>query len=180
MRLAELKSSGLRHREHWISFVEFSRQPVIASLGWPDDVLEQWLYDHANNTSFIADYGAIDLMEVRWTLDSIAATEIAKMPTGPSDRGCIEEYAENPSYWIGVRHSGVHVGVASAWETRGTWKRAPLFIERSFLDASVPGLQVLEGRTRVGILRGRLREGSLVAERHLAWVGRAKTKPGCS
>ena len=36
-------------------------------------------------------------------------------------------------------------------------------------------LQVVEGRTRVGVLRGRHRQGALVAERHLAWVGRSST-----
>ena len=66
-------------------------------------------------------------------------------------------------------------GVAQCWETHGTWKRWPILIDRRLLDPPESGLQVVEGRTRVGVLRGRHRQGILVAERHLAWVGRQQT-----
>jgi hypothetical protein len=35
-------------------------------------------------------------------------------------------------------------------------------------------LQVVEGRMRVGILQGRRADGLHVADRHEAWVGRAR------
>ncbi|WP_244173868.1 hypothetical protein [Streptomyces recifensis] len=68
-------------------------------------------------------------------------------------------------YWVGVRPQevGLH------WEEHGTWLRPPLLIDRRFLDPSSSGLQVVEGRTRVGVLRGRVRERRHVAPDHQAW-----------
>lgn len=136
-------------------------------------MLEQWLYDHADNGAFLRDYGDVDLSRMSWNVEAIPAEDFTRMPTGRSDRGCIDRFAEDPSHWIGNRRHGVHMGVSLCWETHGTWKRWPILIDRSVLEPSVTGLQVVEGRTRVGILRGRLREGALVAQKHLAWVGRS-------
>ncbi|MFE6946037.1 hypothetical protein [Streptomyces chartreusis] len=90
------------------------------------------------------------------------------MPTGESDASCIERYAENPVHWVAVRPRQV----GRHWEEHGTWLRPPLLIDRRFLDPSGGGLQVLEGRTRVSVLRGRLREELHVAPEHDAWVAR--------
>lgn len=76
------------------------------------------------------------------------------MPTGETDAGCIESYAENPTHWVANRPREV----GRHWEEQGTWLRPPLLIDRIFLDPATSGLQVLEGRTRVGVLRGRRRE----------------------
>ncbi|MFF8281059.1 hypothetical protein ACF05T_34260 [Streptomyces lateritius] len=62
--------------------------------------------------------------------------------------------------------------VGRHWEEHGTWLRPPLLIDRRLLAPADSGLQVLEGRTRVGVLRGRLREQLGVAPAHQAWVGR--------
>jgi hypothetical protein len=146
----------------------------VRALGWPDDVLEQWLYDHSDIGAFLHDYGTVDLSQLRWGLDALNASDMAVMPTGPSDGDAIGEYAADPDHWIGVRRSGVHAGVAQMWDLYGTWKRWPVLIDRSLLTRLGAGLQAIEGRTRVGILKGRLRQGSFVAERHLAWVGRSR------
>lgn len=60
------------------------------------------------------------------------------------------------------------------WDVHGTWKRWPILIVRSLVDPDWTGLQVVEGRTRVGVLRGRSRLGLHIAERHLARVGRPR------
>jgi len=82
------------------------------------------------------------------------ATDFDGIPTGVSDAGCIEIYAENPVHWVTVRAPEV----GRCWEERGTWLRPPLLLDRRLLDPSDSGLQVLEGRTHVGVLRGRFRE----------------------
>lgn len=159
-------------RESVFGFEAFRQDAIVMELRWPDDVLEQWLYDHADKGAFLEDYGRVDLSRLRWDVEVVSTDELAKMPTGPSDRGCIDEYAANPSHWIDVRKHGVHVGVALCWDIHGTWKRWPVLIDRVLLQPPHAGLQVVEGRTRVGVLKGRRREGSYVARNHLAWVGR--------
>lgn len=173
VRLANFTAAASECRTSAAGFAAFRRVAAVENLGWPDDVVEQWLYEHCDNGPFLDDYGSVDLAQLRWGLEALRASDIAAMPTGKSDGGVIDEYAANPDHWVSVRHSGVHAGVAEMWEVHGTWKRWPLLIDRSVLTPPGTGLQVVEGRTRVGIMKGRLQRGAFVAEQHLAWVGRS-------
>lgn len=172
MRLHELSDWAVKCRESAMRFEGFHTIEAVRSLHWPADVVGQFLYDHADNESFLNDYGLVDLSHVSWDVEVVPTLDLCHMPTGASDGDCIGEYAEDPDHWIRVRSDGIHKGVSQMWEEHGTWKRWPILIDRTLLDPSQSGLQVVEGRTRVGILRGRHRNGAFVAERHLAWVGR--------
>ncbi|MFG2359115.1 hypothetical protein [Streptomyces sp. NPDC048521] len=68
-----------------------------------------------DNAAFVHDYGGIDLREVRWQLETIPAADFNEMPTGASDAGCIESYAENPVHWVKVRRPEV----GRHWEEPG-------------------------------------------------------------
>lgn len=173
MRLHEVSRLALSSRESRCGFEDFRHRAEVLALRWPDDVLEQWLYDHPENSSFLRDYGSVELSLIRWRVEVVGLDDLLTMPTGPSDDNCMDEYAGNPNHWIRARRDGIHMGVAESWETHGTWKRWPILLDRSLLDRPNTGLQVVEGRTRVGVLRGRYRDGSFVAVRHLAWVGRS-------
>jgi hypothetical protein len=175
VNLSDLSDLAVSCRETSMHFEGFRQNALISSLGWPDDVLEQFLYDHADKIGFLRDYGNLDLSKIKWDVEVIPVEELIEMPTGASDGDCIDEFATNPDHWVRIRNRGPHIGVAQCWETHGTWKRWPILIDRGLLDSPESGLQVVEGRTRVGVLRGRHRQGTLVAERHLAWVGRSST-----
>jgi len=172
VKLADLRAVAVSCRENSMRFEGFRQNALVSSPGWPDDVVEQFLYHHADNIGFLRDYGDLDLSKIEWDVEVISVEELTEMPTGASDGDCIEDFAANPDHWVRVRNRGIHIGVAQCWETHGTWKRWPILIDRRLLDPPESGLQVVEGRTRVGVLRGRHRQGTLVAERHLAWVGR--------
>ncbi|MFF7290229.1 hypothetical protein [Streptomyces griseorubiginosus] len=169
MQLSDLSPLMARRQDGGLSFSRFRADPALVSLHWPDDVLEQFLFDHGDNAAFVHDYGGIDLLEVTWRLETILASDFVGMPTGATDAGCIESYAADPVYWVKVRPPEV----GRHWEEHGTWMRPPLLIDRRLLDPADSGLQVLEGRTRVGVLCGRLREQLRVAPHHQAWVGRS-------
>jgi len=145
-------------------------------LRWPRDVLKQWVYDHADNPSFLIDYEKLELTQIAWKVEPLMLATFMTMPTGPSDRRALEDFAADPDHWVSVRHSGEHLGVREAWETHGTWKRWPIVLDRKLLVPYADGFQLVEGRTRVGVLRGRCRQGQPVAERHLAWVGRSRDR----
>lgn len=149
----------------------FCSDPTVDALGWPEDVVEQWLFDLAGHAPFHDDYADLGLNEVEWSVEIVATETLLSVPTGPSEAGCIETYAEDPDWWISVRNSGDHLGVAEAWRAHGTWKRWPLLLDRRLLGPE-DGLQLVDGRTRVGILVGRHRRGDHAADSHLAWVGR--------
>ncbi|MCQ6271889.1 hypothetical protein M8J71_15545 [Pseudarthrobacter sp. R1] len=83
----------------------------------------------------------------------------------------VEDFAENPDHWIAVRKYGVHMGVELCSKVHGTWKRWPIVLDRDLVNPGDLRLQLVEGRTRVGILRGRRLLVSVVADRH--WPGSA-------
>jgi hypothetical protein len=150
-------------------FQVFHESLRVASLGWPEEVVRQWLYDHGDHTWFLEDYGTLDLSRIRWDLEDVAIAELERIPTGPSEQDALDEYAANHQYWLSKRSEEIR----DAWETRGTWLVAPILISCKLLHPSGLGLQVIEGRTRVGILQGRRAESLNVADTHKAWVGRA-------
>lgn len=157
MKLSDLGPLMARRQDGGLSYDRFRVDPALAALQWPDDVLEQFLFDHGANTPFVIDYGGIDLRDITWQLELIPAADFHAMPTGETDAGCIEYYAADPVHWVWNRPPEV----GRHWEEHGTWLRPPLLVERRLLHPSDSGLQVLEGRTRVGVLRGRLRPPGL-------------------
>jgi hypothetical protein len=165
MNLTDLSALMARRRSGGLgyTFDQFRTDPAVAGLRWPDDVLEQFLYDHGGRPEFIDDYGGIDLRRITWRLETIPAADFRTMPTGTSEPDCIEDRAK---YLV----SAYPLEVGRHWEEHGTWLRPPLLIDRRLLDPPDSGLQVLEGRTRVGALRGC--ENLHVASEHQAWVGR--------
>lgn len=175
MRLADFTELAHRCREDGFGLAEFRRQDAVIDLHWPSDVLEQWVYDHCDKDSFLCDYETVDLTRIDWRVEALPVATLMTIPTGRSDADDIEYFAADPDRWVDVRSQGEHLGVREAWETHGTWKRWPVIIDRGLLTPPADGLQLVEGRNRVGILRGRKRQGKFVADRHLAWVGRART-----
>ncbi|MEV6204777.1 hypothetical protein AB0M64_33115 [Streptomyces sp. NPDC051771] len=174
LRLADIAHLALQDLSS-MSLEEFCAQPLISPLGWPVDVLDQFLYEHGAWEPFHQDYGHLDLSQISWTEQVIATNEFCLMPTGASEEDLIDHIAENPDHYIGTRTSGVHEGVGEWWAERGTWKRQPILLDRALVTPGSTGLQVLEGRTRVGVLKGRRRQGAYVAAQHPAWVGRPST-----
>lgn len=170
MFLVDLEGLAEPHRESGAGLDGFRREEVVRALDWPDDVLEQWLYDHAEHGPFVKDYGHVELSHIQWHLETLALVDLVSLPTGESEGDLMEDNARLHAHWVRAR---AHLGVLEHWQTAGTWKRPPLLIERRLVRPEAQGLQVLEGRTRVGVLRGRARDGCFVAAEHRAWVGRA-------
>lgn len=149
---------------------EFLDTALVAALAWPNDVVEQWVFDHSGHGPFLADYGELDLTGLTWSLERLSSQLLSSLGTGPSDGDAIEQYAADPDFWLNKRKQVI----VDAWQAHGTWLRAPLLIDRAVLTPQGHGLQVIEGRTRVGLLRERLRLGQKVAAHHEAWVARCQ------
>jgi hypothetical protein len=105
-------------------------------------------------------------------LEEVPAAEFDAMPTGASEVGLIDEFAAQHRHWLAAK-SRYKPTVAADWEERGTWSVPPVLLERALLYPHGEGLQVVEGRTRIAILRGRRQDDLTAADRHLAWVGRS-------
>ncbi|MBO9523517.1 MAG: hypothetical protein J7518_18455 [Nocardioidaceae bacterium] len=155
-------------------FAEFRTDPLVALLRWPDDVVEQWLFDFANWGPFLDDYGHIDLTLLHWEEEVLPARAFLIMTTGRSDADLLDYFAADADRQSEIRSDQ---GVPQHWERAGTWLRSPLLIDRSLVNPSADGLEVIEGRTRVGVLRGFLTAGRQVAPFHKAWVARKADEP---
>ncbi len=149
------------------SLDNFLAHPLVRTLEWPVAVVEQFLYEHGRYGPFRTDYGHVNLFDVRWSLEYLGAEQLARMPTGPSEDGLLEEVAANHAHCLSTRPEA-----KVAWDLRGTWIVPPVLLSRALLVPPSGGLQVVEGRTRVGILRGRLADDLHVASRHEVWIGR--------
>jgi hypothetical protein len=147
----------------------FAILPAIARLDWPEEVVEQWLYDHGRHLEFLDDYGSLDLSLIRWTLKDVAVHDLKAVPTGTSDQDWLDEVAAEHRRWLSQRPQRYR----DAWENHGSWLTPPILITRALLHPQRPDLQVIEGRMRIGILQGRCAEGLHVADTHRAWVGSA-------
>ncbi|MGR8007511.1 hypothetical protein [Streptomyces hypolithicus] len=128
MNLTDLSPLMARRRAGGLSYSydQFRADPALAALQWPDDVQEQFLFDHGDNGAFVHDYADIDLRDVTWRLETIPAADFHGMPTGASDACCIESFAKNPVHWVAVRPPEI----GRHWEEHGTWLRPPLLIDR--------------------------------------------------
>ncbi|MFC9234925.1 hypothetical protein ACFTZK_00240 [Streptomyces decoyicus] len=116
MKLSDLSPLMARRGDGGLSFDRFRAHSSLASLQWPDDVLEQFLFDHGDNAAFTFDYGGIDLRGITWRLETIPAANFSGMPTGASDAGCIESFAENPVHWVKVRPPRGRSALGRAWD----------------------------------------------------------------
>jgi len=152
------------------TFEAFLNRPIVRSLGWPDEVVNEWLWSHGRHPPFLQDYRTVDLQQVSWSLVTVPSAEFVLMPTGPNEAALLDDIARQHEHYIEIRGDEV----ARAWEEHGTWLDAPLLIDRALLHPPAEGLQVVEGRTRVGVLRGRVAAGLYVADTHQAWVGRGR------
>lgn len=169
--LAEFEALSVRCRDTRGGLAAFMADLRVQQLGWPEDVVEQWLYDHAGVWSFQNDYGHIDLQTLAWSDELLASNDFGTMSSGASDGDLLEDNAANYEHWLRVRQ---YTDIPAYWDEHGTWKRRPLLMDRSLVAPGGAGLQVIEGRTRVGILRGLLAADRSVAPEHAVWVARPR------
>jgi hypothetical protein len=154
--------------ESWQGFIEC---PLVRGLNWPKDVVEQFLFDHGTNPDFLDQYGHLSLETLNWPLEELPATEFARVTWTVDRLGArVEECESSPEGHIGLRLPDQR----ARWSEAGTWVVPPLLIDASLLRPPRSGLHIVEGHTRIGILRGLLAAG--VADRgqtHSVYVGRS-------
>ncbi len=164
--LADLKR--VPHREEGAELETFLADKLVRDLDWPDSVVEQFLFDHGNKPVFVEQYGHLELERVGWTLDELPASEFAQ---ASAYRDWLDDYERDPAVWIAKRSPEER----RRWAEAGTWITPPLLIDSSLLEPPGAGLHVLEGHTRIGILRGRLAACTAAPdETHAVFVGRAR------
>lgn len=152
------------------------------SLPMPRDVLEQICADHGRKDDFQAQYAHLDLRQLTWALESLTAAEIIAASVYERFRGSVETVSLN---WVDAPDSpgadwilrDPRADVVRHWVDHRTWLRPPVFVEGFLVGSSVP-LHLMEGHTRLGVLKGLVDRGLLrESSAHEAWVGRPRSQP---
>lgn len=130
-------------------FDEFLAAVRQRGVYWPEEVVRDVLFDHGAKEHILSHYGHLDLQSLRWSIEACSAATLI------SAKSCFEEYvetvAEHPHFTI-EHHRATR---PHAWE--GTWEVPPYFMVGSLWASPHQGLHLVEGHTRVGILRGLVR-----------------------
>ena len=150
---------------------------VLESLGLPipDDVLEQFVFDHGTKWEFQEQYGDLDLHAVRWQHLTFPASEILACSVYPNFLKRVTGVAD----WTrAVPERGwadvcILPKAAVYWQQYGTWMRSPIMMRGELVGSSAT-LHLVEGHTRTGALRGLVESGVLPqSSAHWVWVGEA-------
>ena len=158
--------SGLPRELCW---VRFNARLSDEGLNWPDDVVEQFLFDHGTHPEFVSQYGQLDLRLLTWSLEPLRAAVLVRATVYPKFRQRIDSVAAALDYFATV------YGVRWGWLDKRTWLRAPVMMHGNLLQPGQADLHLVEGHTRIGALTGYLRVGLISAESiHYAWVGAIK------
>lgn len=139
----------------------------------PDDVLTQVYADHGRKDDFQSQYGELDITSLRWEKRAFSAAEIAA--------SC---YYNHFSNWMDAVEQRVaqfsthgwacidkRPDVVAYWQAHKTWLRFPVFIAGHLIGVPT-SLRLVEGHTRVGLLRGLIKANVLpTSSPHEIWLG---------
>ena len=139
----------------------------------PIEVVKQVYRDHGRNGEHQQEYGELDIGSLSWAKREFAATEIqscfvlsrfSEWSNSVSQR--LDRF--EPVGWecIDGREE-----VWRHWKKHRTWLIEPIFVSRDLVGEE-EGLHLVEGHTRVGVLRGLLRRSLISGSSvHGVWYG---------
>lgn len=142
-------------------------------LPMPNDVLEQFVFDHGLKHEFQRQYGSMDLHSIDWKKEQ---QEARNLITATRFSGFERYFTEVTHRTSMIHEKGWEYGVRKtewieAWKKEGTWIRPPVFIRKT-VPAIEDRLHLVEGHTRTATLCGLVTCGELTRESlHLIWVG---------
>jgi hypothetical protein len=105
----------------------------------------------------------VDLPDVTWSLERLLAHHLRFYDADPTDQARLEDVAEHHAEVLAAQPADVR----ERWEQAGTWLEPPALVEQPGGD-----LRIVDGVTRLGILRGRMKDRLIVDRRLDVWVGR--------
>lgn len=141
----------------------------------PEDILIQVYADHGRNCAFQKQYGHLDISRIEWQLDRLPAEEIVVCTVWRDFQNWFDSVAARVSAFAiqGWNCVDVRADVRLSWECERTWIKPPILLG-GVLAPYAPRLHLVEGHTRIGLLRGLIAAGVLSGmSEHLVWIGRA-------
>lgn len=139
----------------------------------PIEVAKQVYRDHGRNGEHQKEYGELDIGSLSWTKKDFSAADIqscfmlsrfSEWPYSVSQR--LDQFEQEGWKCIDVRED-----VWRHWEKYQTWVIEPVFVRRDLVGEE-EGLHLVEGHTRVGVLRGLISRSLICGSSvHGIWYG---------
>lgn len=128
----------------------------------PFEVVEQVYSQHGRKNEFQEQYGDLELSSITWVSTALPATKIIQATCYP---GFIPWLSNVESRSLAFSKGGwrcidMRDDVIAHWSAHRTWLRPPVFIQ-GIPPAIGDKLHLMEGHTRVGLLRGLVNIGLL-------------------
>ena len=140
----------------------------------PLEVIEQVYCHHGRKDEFQSQYGELNLSAIDWTSIALPASEIIEATIYEGFMRWFRNVESRTSEFSarGWQCIDTRADVIAHWSRYQTWMRPPVLIQG--LPPEVTGrLHVMEGHTRVGLLKGLIKEGVLSPlSTHEVFVGR--------
>ncbi|RXJ69330.1 hypothetical protein CRV08_04800 [Halarcobacter ebronensis] len=139
----------------------------------PEEVLEQFFYDHGQNGGFQNQYSNIDINKLKWCKKKAKAKDIIECSIYERFYPWVNSVSERLKYFEKNSYSCIDVrkDVVDYWSKNYTWMKAPIFLEGKILD-SKKKIHLVEGHTRLGILIGLLNNKIIEKNTlHEIWYG---------
>ncbi len=140
----------------------------------PSGILEQLYSAHGRKSEFQDQYASLDLDGIRWIEGDLEASSIIAASVYPEFRPWFDSVScrVNEMYEKGWNSIDVRPAVRESWEKNRTWLQAPILISGD-LVGSDSKFHLVEGHTRVGLLKGLVAHGTVTPDSvHRVWVGK--------
>jgi hypothetical protein len=144
--------------------------------GTPPTVREMYS-DHGRKEQIQRQYGSITISDITWAKVSLRASEIVECSIYHWFSNWTNNVARRPESFgkAGWRCIDVRPNIVDYWSKFHTWLEPPVLLDASVLGRP-HGLHLMEGHTRIGILRGLIFYGVLQPDlKHYIWRGTPKT-----
>ncbi len=142
----------------------------------PLEVHEDLLSGFGKNDDFLELYGDIDLSKIKWEKHKLRAKELVECSYYNKYSDWLEGMSERMDNYSTLGWDCLHhtEKVMNYWKNNSTWYRRPIFFD--FDPSSISQekcLRLLEGHTRIGILKGALKNNILDKNsEHEIWLGK--------
>jgi hypothetical protein len=134
-------------------------------LDWPPGVVDQLLFDHGAKDEFLEQYRHLNLLRLRWELRSVRASELILCTSHKEFSDRVRSVAEHP-HWTLEQYEK---GYGRVWDH--SWMVPPLLLEGWLREPPQNELHLVEGHTRIGVLKGLVQLGEVPADsEHDAFV----------
>lgn len=169
MRFADLLHQPYNKNTEIIDLVAIKR----ALPDTPDQVARQVYADHGRKSTFQSFYAQLEIDQIAWTQVSLSARELVAAAMNPNFKQWFASVSARSSFFVekGWRCIDVRQEVQEHWEGFGTWLVEPVLLDGQLVRSSSK-LHLVEGHTRVGLLKGLTEQSIIEAESmHKVWLG---------